>query len=147
MAYKPGDIVPESGIYSVTHDHNHHQPHDLTCIARKNSRLARHVGITLVLFWNAAGGPVNNREELLMSLERLCPMYDSLYPCQLKNAHSFPWWSGRCQGRRSLAFILTLDTDPTTSTISMGSNLGRTFRDSNHSWKRSSTAKRPKLAP
>ena len=67
--------------------------------------------------------------------ERLCPVYDSLHPCQLKSAHSFPRWSGRCQGRRTLAFILTLDSDPATVIIEPGSNLERSFRDSNHSWK------------
>jgi hypothetical protein len=62
-------------------------------------------------------------------------MYDSSHPCQLKSAHSFLWWSGRCQGRRTLAFISTLDSDPATVTIEPGSNLERSFRDSNHSWK------------
>lgn len=32
MAYKPGDKVPESGIYSVVHDPKHHLSHDVTCI-------------------------------------------------------------------------------------------------------------------
>ena len=32
-SYKPGDHVPESGVYSVVHDKNHHQPHDVTYIA------------------------------------------------------------------------------------------------------------------
>jgi hypothetical protein len=32
MAYKPGDIVPESGIYKVTHDPKHAAAHDVTCI-------------------------------------------------------------------------------------------------------------------
>jgi hypothetical protein len=54
-------------------------------------------------------------------------MYDSLFCCQAKTARSFPLWPGRCQGRRSLAFISTLDTVPATSTIGMGSNLGRSF--------------------
>ena len=36
-------------------------------------------------------------------------MYDSLHSCQLKSANGFPLWLGRCQGRRCLAFILTLD--------------------------------------
>jgi hypothetical protein len=62
-------------------------------------------------------------------------MYDSLHSCQPKSANGFPWWSGWCQGRRSLAFISTLDTIPATVTIDLGSNLGRTFRDSNHNWK------------
>ena len=64
-----------------------------------------------------------------------CLMYDSLYSCQLKSAQGFPRWSGRCQGRRTLAFILTLDSDPATVIIEPGSNLERSFRDSNHSWK------------
>jgi hypothetical protein len=54
-------------------------------------------------------------------------MYDSGLPCQPKTARSFPWWSGRCQGRRSLAFISTLDIVPATATIELGSNLGRSF--------------------
>ena len=50
-------------------------------------------------------------------------MYDSLHPCQLKNAYSFPLWSGRCQGRLTLAFILTLDTVPATLTIDLGTKI------------------------
>jgi hypothetical protein len=30
--FKPGDIVPESGIYSVLHDNNHRLAHEVTCI-------------------------------------------------------------------------------------------------------------------
>lgn len=30
--YVPGDIVPESGVYAVKHDPQHHQHHDVTCI-------------------------------------------------------------------------------------------------------------------
>jgi hypothetical protein len=56
-----------------------------------------------------------------------CPMYDSRFCCQAKTARRLPLWSGRCQGRRTLVFILTLDTDPATSTIGMGSNLGCSF--------------------
>jgi hypothetical protein len=33
MVYKPGNIIPESGVYAVTHEGDHHQPHDVTCIA------------------------------------------------------------------------------------------------------------------
>ena len=33
------------------------------------------------------------------------------------------WWLEGCQGRRCLAFILTLDTPPTTSIIGLGTNL------------------------
>jgi hypothetical protein len=32
---KPGDVVQMSGIYRVTHDNNHTQPHDVTCVAGK----------------------------------------------------------------------------------------------------------------
>ena len=28
MPYKPGDLVPVSGIYTVEHDPDHHQKHD-----------------------------------------------------------------------------------------------------------------------
>jgi len=34
-AYKPGEKVPKSGIYRVTHDTVHAQPHDVTCIYGK----------------------------------------------------------------------------------------------------------------
>jgi hypothetical protein len=30
--YKPGDTVPASGIYKVTHDDVHHDVHEVTCI-------------------------------------------------------------------------------------------------------------------
>jgi hypothetical protein len=33
--YKPGDKVPRSGIYLVTHDRNHTQPHEVTCVYGK----------------------------------------------------------------------------------------------------------------
>ena len=33
--FKPGDTVDASGIYTVIHDHNHHQPHDVTCVYGK----------------------------------------------------------------------------------------------------------------
>ena len=29
--YKPGDLVPDSGIYRVKHD-NHARPHEVTCV-------------------------------------------------------------------------------------------------------------------
>jgi hypothetical protein len=32
MAYKPGDVVPESGIYKVLHDPKHAAAHEVTCI-------------------------------------------------------------------------------------------------------------------
>lgn len=35
MAYKPGDTVPESGIYKVTHDPKHAATHEVTCIEGK----------------------------------------------------------------------------------------------------------------
>jgi hypothetical protein len=35
MAYKPGDIVPESGIYRVKHDPKHAAAHEVTCIEGK----------------------------------------------------------------------------------------------------------------
>jgi hypothetical protein len=33
--YTPGDEVPRSGIYKVTHDTNHKEPHEVTCIKGK----------------------------------------------------------------------------------------------------------------
>jgi hypothetical protein len=50
-------------------------------------------------------------------------VYDSLFPCQVQRARDLPWWSGRCQGRRTLAFISTLDTAPATLTIGLGTKL------------------------
>jgi hypothetical protein len=31
--FKPGEKVPNSGIYRVVHDPDHAQPHEVTCIA------------------------------------------------------------------------------------------------------------------
>ena len=33
--YKPGDTVERSGIYRVTHDPTHREPHDVTCVFGK----------------------------------------------------------------------------------------------------------------
>jgi hypothetical protein len=33
--YKPGDTVPLSGIYGVSHDPRHAEPHEVTCIERR----------------------------------------------------------------------------------------------------------------
>lgn len=33
--FKPGEKVPNSGIYGVTHDPKHEQYHEVTCIAHK----------------------------------------------------------------------------------------------------------------
>lgn len=35
LLFKPGDEVPQSGIYKVTHDYAHTQPHDVTCVYGK----------------------------------------------------------------------------------------------------------------
>jgi hypothetical protein len=35
MQYKPGEIVPDSGVYLVTHDATHHQPHEVTVVKGK----------------------------------------------------------------------------------------------------------------
>jgi hypothetical protein len=35
ISYKPGDLVPASGIYRVTHDPRHAYEHEVTCIAGK----------------------------------------------------------------------------------------------------------------
>jgi hypothetical protein len=33
--FKPGDTVPNSGIYTMIHDTNHAQSHDVTCVYGK----------------------------------------------------------------------------------------------------------------
>jgi hypothetical protein len=33
--FKPGDTVPNSGIYRVIHDPTHTEEHEVTCIAHK----------------------------------------------------------------------------------------------------------------
>lgn len=33
--FKPGDKVSRSGIYLVTHDNNHANPHEVTCVYDK----------------------------------------------------------------------------------------------------------------
>lgn len=33
--FKPGDTVPHSGIYAVTHDTEHAASHDVTCVYGK----------------------------------------------------------------------------------------------------------------
>lgn len=33
--FKPGDKVPKSGIYRVTHDDKHAQEHEVTCVFGK----------------------------------------------------------------------------------------------------------------
>ena len=33
--YKPGDVVPTSGIYKVTHDPAHTEEHEVTCVKGK----------------------------------------------------------------------------------------------------------------
>lgn len=35
VLYKPGDTVPESGIYTVRHDRTHVQNHEVTCVKGK----------------------------------------------------------------------------------------------------------------
>lgn len=65
----------------------------------------------------------NKRNPILTLMHHLhsgCPMYDSFYFCQGRRAQDLPWWPGRSQGRRTLAFISTLDTGPTTLTIDLG---------------------------
>ena len=42
--YKPGDKVPNSGIYLVTHDRNHIQQHEVTCVAGDHFPPCNHCG-------------------------------------------------------------------------------------------------------
>jgi hypothetical protein len=54
-------------------------------------------------------------------------MYDSVGLCQAPFSRRVDkeslLWPGRCQGRRSLAFISTLDTGPATATIDLGTKI------------------------
>jgi len=42
--YKPGDTVPHSGIYRVTHDQQHAASHEVTCVYGKNFPPCNHCG-------------------------------------------------------------------------------------------------------
>ncbi len=42
--YKPGDKVPQSGIYAVKHDPNHVQPHEVTCVFDEKFPPCNHCG-------------------------------------------------------------------------------------------------------
>lgn len=42
--YKPGDIVPDSGIYKVTHDYVHHETHEVTCVKGERFPPCNHCG-------------------------------------------------------------------------------------------------------
>ena len=43
--YKPGNIVPESGIYTVTHDRKHFKTHDVTCVKGRRFPTCRDCGM------------------------------------------------------------------------------------------------------
>lgn len=42
--YKPGQKVPESGIYKVTHDSNHRQEHEVTAVMGEHFPPCNHCG-------------------------------------------------------------------------------------------------------
>jgi hypothetical protein len=42
--FKPGDKVERSGIYRVTHDPNHAQEHEVTCVYGKRFPPCNHCG-------------------------------------------------------------------------------------------------------
>lgn len=42
--YKPGDTVPKSGIYKVTHDKNHADEHEVTVVYGKKFPPCNHCG-------------------------------------------------------------------------------------------------------
>jgi hypothetical protein len=44
IEYKPGEKVPESGIYRVTHDAYHTAPHEVTCVRGEPFPPCRHCG-------------------------------------------------------------------------------------------------------
>ncbi|VTS03848.1 Uncharacterized protein OS=Burkholderia pseudomallei MSHR2990 GN=Y046_2082 PE=4 SV=1: YjzC [Gemmata massiliana] len=43
--YKPGEQVPCSGIYRVTHDTRHTQPHEVTCVKGEPFPPCNHCGV------------------------------------------------------------------------------------------------------
>jgi hypothetical protein len=42
--FEPGEKVPRSGIYAVTHDRNHTQTHEVTCVFGKKFPPCNHCG-------------------------------------------------------------------------------------------------------
>lgn len=44
MSYKPGQIVPTSGVYRVDHDRYHAQPHEVTAVSGESFPPCRHCG-------------------------------------------------------------------------------------------------------
>lgn len=42
--YKPGDIVPTSGIYHVAHDYIHTDSHEITAVGGEHFPPCRHCG-------------------------------------------------------------------------------------------------------
>lgn len=42
--YKPGDSVPKSGIYKVTHDSQHAAGHEVTCVFGEHFPPCNHCG-------------------------------------------------------------------------------------------------------
>ena len=49
--YKPGEIVPQSGIYKITHDQQHpDMPHEVTAVKGRRFPTCRHCkGVSFVL--------------------------------------------------------------------------------------------------
>lgn len=42
--YKPGEKVPQSGIYKVIHDKNHRQEHEVTAVMNEHFPPCNHCG-------------------------------------------------------------------------------------------------------
>jgi hypothetical protein len=64
--YRPGEIVPQSGIYTITHDPAHaDMPHEVTAIKGRRFPTCRHCkGITFELAHAARHvGEIDNLEE------------------------------------------------------------------------------------
>jgi hypothetical protein len=64
--YKPGEIMPHSGIYTITHDPQHpDMPHEVTVIKGRRFPTGRHCkGITFELAHAAKHvGEIDNLEE------------------------------------------------------------------------------------
>ena len=66
--YKPGEIVPQSGLYTITHDPAHPgMPHEVTVIKGRHFRTCRHCkGVTFEVAYAAKHvGEIDHLEEAL----------------------------------------------------------------------------------
>ena len=60
--YKPGDIVPSSGIYRVVHDPNHAAEHEVTAVKGERFPPCNHCGHHPRFTLQRAAHHINNHE-------------------------------------------------------------------------------------